>query len=116
MPAAVVTISGAKINLPSGTEAIGPLTISNPTSGGAVTVLTTASGDNTVTVPASTYVGVVIVPPYGNTTALKLKGAGGDTGIVIHPSNPTLYSFPAGTANFILNAAGSGVAIEMNFF
>lgn len=115
MANANVTISGQVTGLPTGSKFIGPFTINNTTSVGAVTELSTASGDNTVTIPTNA-IGCVIEPPTTNTAALKLKGAGGDTGIQIAVATPSLYTFPAGTASFILNAGSAGLAIEISWF
>src|SRR5438105_714139 len=70
-PAATVTISGTKSNLASGSDTIGPLTIVNAASGGAITALTSVNGDNTVVVPGSNYIGCVIVPPSNSTVVKK---------------------------------------------
>jgi hypothetical protein len=66
-------------------------------------------GANTITVPTggSTVFpnSVTIVPPAGNTTALTLKGVTGDTGILLHPTDPTTIAFTTTVANFVLTAA-----------
>lgn len=117
MPAAQVTVQGTVSGIPSGgSKTIGPYAFSNLTSGGAVTELTSAGGDNVITVPGSNYIGCTITPPVGNTAALKLKGSSGDTGVPLHLTIPTLYVFPAGTASFILNIGTGGLAFEINWF
>lgn len=75
------------------------------------TLVNLASGDNTIAVPASPSpvpTLIVIVPPTTNTFALKLKGAGGDTGVIINTTKPTVLSWSTG-ASFILNANGGVV-------
>jgi len=116
MPAtSQVTITGVKAGLPFGSESIGPLTILNTASGDAVTDLSSLNGDNTIAVP-SWAIGVIISLPAGNTTALKLKGASGDTGVSLHLTNPSVLSLPASQTTFILNVAGAGVAITFMWF
>jgi hypothetical protein len=109
-------ISGTKSGLPFGTESIGPLAIVNGASGDAITDLSSASGNNTITVPGAMYVGCIISPPPGNATAIILKGVAGDTGIPLHLTNPTVLSIPAGTTSFVLNVAGTAVAITILWF
>lgn len=68
-----------------------------------------SSGDNTYTVPTGATM-LVIIPATNNTTALKIKGNAGDTGVTISPSKPTILGLNTGTV--ILNAGGalSGVS------
>lgn len=113
-PTAIVTLNGVKTLLPSGTETIGPLVISNANSGSAVSDYALLSGNNTITVPGTQYVAAIIIPVAGNTTALILKGVGGDTGVPLNLTNYSVYSFPAGTVSFVLNAAGS-TSVEINW-
>jgi hypothetical protein len=115
MSTAYVSISGTVTGAPSGSKALGPFLIINPASVDAITLLSTASGDNTIAIPTGA-VGCVIVPPTTNTVALKLKNVGGDSGLPIHPSQPTLLSLPAASTSFVLNAAGSAIAIELTWF
>ncbi len=105
-PAATITISGLISGLPAGSETIGPLTIANANSGAQVTQLTSVNGNNALTVPGTNFVGAIIVPPAGSTLAKFLKGVNGDTGVNLHPANPTLISLPTSSANFVLNVAG----------
>lgn len=88
----------------------------------AVTVVSLASGNNTVTVPAGATV-AIIVPPnatspqpnpnYGG--VLTLKGAGGDTGVVISSYGPTVLNWqgtilgaPSPPASIVINATATG--------
>lgn len=66
-----------------------------------------AIGDNTITVPTGGTVptAVTIVKPAGSTAVLKLKGAGGDTGVTLHATDPDSISLAASQASFILNAS-----------
>jgi hypothetical protein len=90
----------------TGTETISAAT--NAVSPGSVTVQTLSSGANTITVPATTGVtvtAVTIVPPTGNTQAITLKGVSGDTGIVLHNTDPSTISLGSTVTTFVLNAA-----------
>ena len=59
-------------------------------------------GDNTISTPAGEASFVIIQPPSTNVGTLTLKGAGGDTGIVIHPTLPTILSLGPADTFFIL--------------
>lgn len=68
---------------------------SNSVSPGAISVLTLASGFNTITLPTggTTPVAATIVPPPGNTQTMTLKGVTGDTGIALHKTDPSTVTF-----------------------
>jgi len=73
------------------------------------------TGDNTITIP-STAAGVVIEPPAGGTVALKLKGAAGDTGVVLSKKAVTKLAFDTTPpADFILNA-GAAVTVVLYWY
>lgn len=111
-----VTIQGTVTSLPSGnSKQLGPVTITNANSLGSITDTTLGSGANTITIPSTTAIGVLITPPTGNTVALTLKGVAGDTGVAMHLTNPTFFSFPAGTADFVITAA-SATSAPTEFF
>jgi len=116
MPAANVTISGQVTGLPTGSKQLGPFLLTNLSSGGAVTELTSLNGANTITVPGTAYIGCIIEPPAGNTGAITLKGVAGDTGFPLHLTQPSVLTFPAGTASFVLNIVGAGLAFEISWF
>lgn len=100
-----VTISGTITGLPIGSKVVGPYQIAPTGLVDQVTDITLVSGDNTITVPA-TATGCVIIPPPVNTVVLKIKGVGGDTGIVISKINPFILCFDTvPPASFIINAA-----------
>lgn len=116
MPTANLTITGSITGAPVGNQHIGPLSIHNDLAGGAVTELSSVSGDNTITVPSGgTYRGALIVPPVGNTAVIKIKGAAGDTGVSIHPTDPYYHSMAAGVTSFILNVNAASVALEIKW-
>lgn len=80
---------------------------SNVTSPGAVEVKTLASGANTITVPTGGTVpkAVTIVPPVGNQDTITLKGISGDTGVILHLTDPSSISLHSTVTTFILTAA-----------
>jgi hypothetical protein len=88
----------------------------NAASPGMIQLFTLSSGNNTITLPTggSTVKAALIIPPSGNTLDLILKGVGGDTGITVSKTDPTLVSF--GTpppANFVLNASGTVTGLRI---
>lgn len=87
----------------------------NGASPGQSELRTLASGANTITKPAggSTVVSVMIEPPVGNTIQITLKGVSGDTGVLLHLTNPSLVSLAAGVSTFVLNAAAEIVGVRL---
>ena len=78
--------------------------------------VTLASGANTFTKPAggSTPVAVTIIPPVGNVVLITLKGVTGDTGIPLHPTDPTTIAVdPATFASFVLTAASQVLGVRL---
>lgn len=90
---------------------------SNSSSPGQLQIVALSSGNNTITLPTSstTVASVTILPPTGNSVALILKGIAGDTGINLHPTDPTTIAFPnSGVTSFVINA-GSAVNIRLTW-
>lgn len=95
----------ANLDFPAATNTVSP---------GSVTIQDLVAGANTITVPVATGVtvtSVTIVPPAGNAETIILKGIEADTGIGIHPTDPTTIALASDTATFVLDAgdAISGV-------
>lgn len=82
----------------------------NASSPGSVESYLLSSGANTITPPSGAKA-CTIIPPSGNTVALTIKGVAGDTGIVIHLTDPTSIALNS-TATFVINAA-SGVTVRL---
>lgn len=82
----------------------------NGASPGTQDIVSLASGNNTITVPivtGFTITAVTIVPPATNTVQMILKGVAGDTGILLHLTDPTSIALAPGQASFVLNAANT---------
>ncbi len=77
--------------------------------------VTLAIGDNAITVPTGGTVptAVTIVKPAASTATIKLKGAGGDTGIKLHPTDPDSISLDPTQASIILNASAQVVGVVL---
>lgn len=87
----------------------------NTASPGQIQIVTLASGNNTITVPAggSTPVACTIAKPTSNTTAITLKGASGDTGIRLHDTDPDVVSINSSVTSFVLNAGAEIVGVRI---
>ncbi len=87
----------------------------NNASPAQIQIVTLAAGDNTITAPGggTTPVSCTIVKPSDNTAVIKLKGAGGDTGVQLHKTDPDSVSLNAGVSSFILNAAAEVVGVRL---
>ena len=73
------------------------------------------SGFNAVSIDSTYGRIVIIIPPFGNTTTITLKGPTGDTGIAVNPQGPIVLSIPSAspfsTVGLTCGAAISGVRI-----
>ncbi len=82
--------------------------LDNLVSPGEPVIQTLAIGDNTITPPNVS--GVVttslsILPPAGNTTLMKLKQIGTDSGIPLHKTDWSSISLDTTFVSLVLNAA-----------
>lgn len=70
-------------------------------------LVTLAVGLNTITPPAggSTPKCLTIVPPAGNTATITLKGVTGDTGVVLHVTDPTSIALNSPTTTLALTCS-----------
>ncbi len=87
----------------------------NIASPGQIEIKTLASGANTITPPSggSTPKSVTIIPPTGNTNTITLKGVTGDTGVVLHLTDPTTIALNSPTATFCLTASAETVGVRL---
>lgn len=89
------------------------LNVSNTTSPGVNELKALTTGTNTITVPAAGTVptAVTIIPPTGNTNAMTLKGASGDTGVPLHKTVPSSVSLDT-TASAILVTCAAPINVR----
>lgn len=87
----------------------------NDDSPAQIDIVTLAIGANTITPPAggSTPKACTIIPPAENVTDITLKGVTGDTGIVIHNTDPTSIALDSPTATFVLTAAAEIAGVRL---
>ena len=85
---------------------------SNTTSPGMVQYIDLASGNNNITKPTGA-LGVTVVFPVGNTTIVTLKGTTADTGLAIHPTDPTSIGLASTVTTFVLSAASTLSAVRL---
>lgn len=108
----VVTIIGDGIN-----SVITLTAAENATSPGDSWILDAFIGDTTITIPKVTGVSiptaVTIVPPIGNTQLLKLKKVAGDTGVLIHKTDPTCIALDPTETSFIINSGGAVTGLRI---
>jgi hypothetical protein len=115
MSGAMVTITGTVTGGPAGGKFFGGSVFSSSAIGETLD-LVLSSGDTTVSVPSGA-TGVLITPPATGGSTYKLKGAGGDTGVQLHATNPTLLCLASGQTSIIINSAGACTgAMEFSFF
>jgi hypothetical protein len=89
--------------------------LQNPASPGVQQLISLAVGTNTITVPTggATATAVTIVPPAGNVQAITLKGIAGDTGIILHPTDPTTIALGPTVTSFVLNGGGAVAGLRL---
>lgn len=77
--------------------------------------ITLAIGDNTITVPTGGTVptAVTVIKPAGNVATIKIKGAGGDTGVKLHATDPDSISLDPTQATIILNASATVTGVVL---
>lgn len=83
--------------------------VTNTTSPGEIAPVALTNGPTTITVPTAgtTTSGLTIMPPAANTVPITLKGASGDTGIVLHLTDPTSVGLGTTQTTLVLAATGN---------
>lgn len=91
---------------------VGPQTalqnINTAAPGGLDVPLLLNTGDNTIAIPAGSQGGAGSLLLRGLTATvvvLKVKGIAGDTGVLIDPTRPFVWSIPAGVSTLVINAS-----------
>jgi len=78
----------------------------NTDSPGVSELKTLAPGANTITPPANASAkAVTIIPPSGNVATITLKGVTGDTGVLLHTTEPSSISLGSTTGTFVLTVS-----------
>lgn len=98
-----VTVSGTVEDGPTGTKAIAPPSISTAAAVSAEVQVQLTSGDNSIAVPTGATVAIVAFDQESTTTK-TLKGAGGDTGLVLGTVETLMLPVNGETA-FIINSS-----------
>ncbi len=103
-------VGGASPGLPQEVSAA-----DNGASPAQIQIVTLAIGDNVITAPGggSTPKACTIAKPSANTSAIKIKGNAGDTGVRLHDTDPDTVSLHATQSSFILNAAAEVVGVRL---
>lgn len=110
MAESTIRIVGQIIGSGAGPMSVNTSSIINEDAPMTQTEVALASGDNTITIPGTIGVarGVIIIPDPLSAVTKKLKGAGGDTGIIISKIFPTMLTFDdTPPASFILNSSAA---------
>lgn len=79
-------------------------------------IISLISGNNTIIAPVVSGLiptALTIIPPAGNTTLITLKGASGDTGVKLHPTDPTSIGLDSTFVSLVLNAASGIVGVRL---
>ncbi len=89
--------------------------LQNPASPAVSQITSLVAGANTIAVPGggATPVAVTIIPPAGNVQPITLKGIAGDTGILLHPTDPATITLGSTVASFVLNAGGAVAGLRL---
>ena len=103
---AVTATRALTINFTGDISAANTFAAANNTASPAdIELVNLSSGANTLTPPTGTKA-CTVIPPSGNTVLLTLKGVTGDTGVVLHLTDPSSFGLNALTA-FCLTAASA---------
>lgn len=96
-------------------EQINQSALDNEASPGMSVVQTLTATNNTITAPVVsgvTITGLTIIPPAGNTHVITLKGVAGDSGIVLHPTDPTSIALDTSFVSLVLSVAATIVGVR----
>jgi hypothetical protein len=79
-------------------------------------LVTLSSGANTITPPASATACTIIFPETNtgvDEVLVTLKGVSGDTGVVLHPLDPTSVALNNAATTFVLTASASLAGVRL---
>lgn len=115
MPTTILRISGTLERPLTGDTALGriPIIIGTGALSGQGIVRALGTGDTVTAIPAGS-VGVVIVPPAGNTVTMTARTSGASGGMDLSLTLPSVYTFNTASlpANLTINASGS-VSVDL---
>lgn len=114
----LLSLRGFIESVPGGVVGINPIDIQNNTPPQSSVQDVLALGDNQILVPLLAKGAIIIFDPT-STTVKKLKGAAGDTGVVLSKNSWTVLSFDAPSpVDFLINssAADTGKYTTVLFF
>lgn len=114
-----VSIKGTVTGLLTGTKTVGPITVSNSTASSEThAVIALASGDNTVSVPSTASMALVVFAA-ASTSSKTVRTVVGDTGITVSKTGPVFLPFDTTSlpTNLYINssAADTGLTTEILF-
>lgn len=104
------------INTADGTITINvPISITTPL--GVIQSLGLNVGNNTVVIPSVPVAPTVVIiqPPAGNTNALILKGVNGDTGVLLHKTQPSVVALDPTELSIVINVATATTTLTFTF-
>jgi len=113
---AITSIRATSISFTGDISAVVPANAANNVlSPGQVDIVTLAIGANTITPPSggSTPVACTIIPPTGNLETITLKGVTGDTGVVLHKTDPTTIALDSPTTTFVLTVTVQIIGVRL---
>jgi hypothetical protein len=86
----------------------------NPASPGVNELISLLDGPNAIPVPTggATAVAVTIVPPAGNVVPMTLQGIAGDTGLLLHPTDPSTIALGATVSSFVITTVGGVTGVR----
>jgi hypothetical protein len=90
--------------------------LENTVSPAEVIIQSLSSGANTIMAPVVSglvVTSLTVIPPAGNTTLITLKGVTGDTGVKLHPTDPTVIALDSTFVSLVLTAAGAIVGVRL---
>ena len=115
--AGTLNIVSSSITTNSGSKIIGPFSVSSASPIGQIIDLTFNAAVTLSFVCPAGATCAVISPPAASAVPLTLKGASGDTGVGLSPSQPSVISLGTTPVTLYLNASAAitGV-VEVSFF
>jgi hypothetical protein len=108
MATSTVTLTALKTGETGGVNEGGTQTFTNASAPDGRTVQTFSASTFAAVSVSSGATGVYIIPPSTNAGTITLKGVTGDTGLALHPTQPSFISL-ATTASFGLLCSASTV-------